>query len=163
MKIKKLSFKLFLVIIIILINLTGCAPKSEPVSGAALDLQARFEDMFEDAEPAAAEGTVRFGEEPTEIIEPETSVDTTKKAAPTQDETEKITEPPETKTEISEIIQDETNNNDENNGNEEKFVVTPSGKRYHVEGCHHGRNVKEYLTREEAESRGYEPCKTCKP
>ena len=142
-------------IIIILIILTGCAPESEPVSGAALDLQARFEDMFEDAEPVTADGTVRFGEEPvTEIVTDESYENETEAI----DETEK-----DIISEEDESGESENEKSEEKSENEEKFVVTPSGRRYHIESCHHGRNVKEYLTREEAESKGYEPCQTCKP
>jgi len=159
---------LIFIIIITAIIFTGCAPESKPASGAASDLQARFEDMFDDAEPAAADGTVRFGEEsPPESTEPEITSELTNAGAddpvrPQNTATEilsetEITEQPEETTAGDAVLSVPPPEN------EEKFVVTPSGKRYHVESCRHAQNVKEYLTREEAEAKGYDPCKTCKP
>ncbi|MCL2813005.1 MAG: hypothetical protein FWD23_00240 [Oscillospiraceae bacterium] len=43
------------------------------------------------------------------------------------------------------------------------FVVTQSGKKYHLPGCYMVKSIKQYLTREEAEQSKYEPCKICKP
>ena len=45
----------------------------------------------------------------------------------------------------------------------ELFVVTPHGTRYHLPDCRHAQNVYELLTREEAEARGFEPCRVCEP
>jgi len=148
-KIKKLYI---FIIIIIAVTFTGCAPEAEPVS-AASDLQARFESMFEDSEePVTADGTVRFGDITEPPAEPTADIEeTTTESMPEITEIEIIPEPPEETTELLEDMQ------------EEVFVVTPSGRRYHVEGCRHARNVHEYLTREEAESKGYDPCRTCNP
>ena len=115
--------------------------------------------MFE--EPSAAGGTVRFGETSPEIIETSADENADDPARP-QNNTEEttaeiITDPPEeTTSEISENIQDDLTG-------EELFVVTPSGRRYHIEGCRHAQNIKEHLTREEAEAKNYTPCGTCKP
>ena len=141
MKIKKL------IIIIITVSLifAGCAPKAVPVSGTAEEMKARFEAMFEDYEPA--DGTIIFEELPpvtTELM-------TEEMTDPTEVITEETEDMPE---EVTELSEDE---------DEEKFVVTPSGRRYHVQGCRHAGNIHAYLTREEAESRGYDPCRTCNP
>ena len=51
-----------------------------------------------------------------------------------------------------------------NNGASDDYVyVTPSGKKYHKQGCwtlSKSKNLKQ-LTIEEAESRRYEPCSIC--
>ena len=46
---------------------------------------------------------------------------------------------------------------------ENLYVITPSGKKYHYPTCRTVKNIKEYLTKEEAEQMGYEPCKICNP
>jgi len=45
----------------------------------------------------------------------------------------------------------------------ELFAITPSGRRFHLEHCHHARNASDLLTREAAEARGLTPCGTCRP
>ena len=127
---------------IIAVNFAGCAEKAVPVSGAAEDLQARFDNMFEDdAEYETAAGTVRYEPE----TEPPTLEITTTTTETTTFTTEQTT---------AEALESE---------HEGEFVVTPSGKRYHVQNCRTVNNIKEYLTREEAESQGYTPCGICKP
>jgi len=56
-----------------------------------------------------------------------------------------------------------TTENTESANQENLYVVTPSGKKYHYDTCHNAKNVYKYLTKEEAEQLGYQPCKTCKP
>ena len=46
---------------------------------------------------------------------------------------------------------------------EEIFAVTEQGVKYHRSNCTTVRNVKEYLTKENAENLGYEPCGLCLP
>jgi len=41
--------------------------------------------------------------------------------------------------------------------------VTKTGEKYHTEKCSSVRNSKIDITLEEAVSKGYEPCKICKP
>ena len=43
------------------------------------------------------------------------------------------------------------------------FVVTQSGKKYHLQSCYMVKSIKQYLTRQEAEQSKYEPCKICNP
>ena len=45
----------------------------------------------------------------------------------------------------------------------ELFAIPPSGRRFHLEHCHHARNASDLLTREAAEARGLTPCGTCRP
>lgn len=47
--------------------------------------------------------------------------------------------------------------------NEEIVVITQSGKKYHREGCRSIKKVKEKISKGQAESKGYEPCKICNP
>ena len=159
--------KKIIIIIMLAAVIAGCgAPDAQPVGGAALNLQERFAEMFDD-EPAAAAGTVRFGEDPPaeqppDITEPATAAPVTEPppaaaAEPVIADAEYappvITEPPAT-TEPPPVVTEPP---------EELFVVTPSGRRFHVYGCHHARNVHARLTREEAQSRGFDPCRTCNP
>ena len=46
---------------------------------------------------------------------------------------------------------------------EDLFVITQSGKKYHLQSCYMVKSTKQYLTKEEAEQSKYEPCKICKP
>jgi len=43
------------------------------------------------------------------------------------------------------------------------YVITPSGRRYHLPTCGSARNISRHLSKEEAEELGYTPCGTCKP
>jgi hypothetical protein len=43
------------------------------------------------------------------------------------------------------------------------FVITPSGRRYHLPSCGSARNIGRHLSKDEAEQLGYTPCGTCKP
>ena len=173
-KIKKLYI---LIIILCVILAGGCSPDAEPVSGAVLDLEARFADMFE--EPASADGTLRFTEAPPETVAPQS-------AEPTEAEPQTDSEITQENTDIAAILDmlsDIINNLDADNIqdiidiaeileeitehepeiDEERFAVTPSGRRFHTQGCHHARNAGMLLTRAEAEGRGLEPCRTCNP
>lgn len=136
---------------------SGCGEKAVPVSSAALDLQARFAESFEASEDYSADtATIRLESvtEPTsetDIINYEIIAETIN-IADDISVVENI---------IKETLQSTTI--PENTSQEEQFVITPSGTRYHVKGCHTAKNISEYLTREEAISKGYEPCKICKP
>ena len=46
---------------------------------------------------------------------------------------------------------------------EEIYVVTEQGNKYHRTNCPTIKLVKEYLTKDKAESLGYEPCGLCQP
>ena len=160
-----------------------------PVGGAAQDLRARFAEMFEDSEDAekpegfggfegydygiagAAAETVQIiqieeGEEPLPLTPPLTKPAAahgntgyeadyyilpiitwpSEHTAETTAETDEI-EPAEPEPAVPVAL----------------FVVTPTGRRFHLERCHHARNVAQLLTREEAEARGFEPCRVCNP
>lgn len=150
---------------------SGCGEKAVPASGAALDLQARFEEAFDDSKDySTANGTIRFepATEPTsetniityaifEIIEETIGISETT--------VNNITNPTDNISVVENIIEEtlQSTTISEHTRQEEQFVITPSGTRYHVNGCHTAKNISEYLTREEAKARGYEPCKICKP
>ena len=154
---KKMKKFCIFIIIFSALFFTGCASKDaggQPGGEAAVDLHERFAEMF-DEEPA-----------------PETSAPT-----PAADTESCACDPDSLRVIIAEVILDILDNMDTESlesiiaeagtaaaaVQEEKFAITPSGTRYHVQGCRHAQNVKELLTRAEAEERRYEPCRTCDP
>ncbi|MEG0308761.1 MAG: ComEC/Rec2 family competence protein [Clostridium sp.] len=44
-----------------------------------------------------------------------------------------------------------------------KFIITTSGTKYHLSSCRTIKQVKEEVTREAAEAKGYGPCGVCHP
>ena len=46
---------------------------------------------------------------------------------------------------------------------EEIYVITEQGGKYHRTNCPAIKLVKEYLTKDKAESLGYDPCGLCQP
>ena len=46
---------------------------------------------------------------------------------------------------------------------EETVYITRTGKKYHRDGCKHLSKSKVAIKRKDAEARGYEACKVCKP
>jgi len=98
----------------------------------------------------------------TEIISGTINLNTTEPAVETSTETE-IDTPEEntvfTEEETTYIITETNSDTTE----EKLYVVTKSGTKYHYATCYHARNPYKYLTKEEAEKLGYEPCSVCKP
>ena len=43
------------------------------------------------------------------------------------------------------------------------FVITESGKRFHVKDCRTALSVKKFVSYDEGISLGYEPCRICNP
>jgi len=150
----------------------GCAGDSGPaleVGGAAQNLQERFADLFEDAEQPAAIAAEPVTEpppapaitqlpEPPDPLEPSEADEITVAGADAgaedfvpdlsyEPEPPEITEPEPI--EVAEPV--------------ELFAITPTGRRFHRESCHHARNAAELLTREAAATRGLDPCRTCNP
>jgi len=70
-------------------------------------------------------------------------------------------------TEIAEIIETVEITTLENKTEEDTdlilYVTTPSGKKYHYETCRTVKNIKQYITKDEAIQSGFEPCKICNP
>ena len=63
----------------------------------------------------------------------------------------------------TDISDDETEKINDTTEPAELFVITPSGKKYHNENCRTVGERKEYITRDEAEKKGYAACKICQP
>ena len=76
-------------------------------------------------------------------------------------------EPTEITSEIESESETDGDENEENEENEEEenilYVITPSGKKYHYPTCRTVKNIKQYLTKDEAEQMGYDACKICNP
>ena len=148
-KIKRIKF-IFILLIFACFIFSGCTPEETeavPVIGAAEDLQERFAGMFEDT----AEEITKLPE-PTVLPEQTTVII----QAATQATTQATANMPATTTAADPSIYPDM-------PEEPLFVITPSGRRYHVEGCHTARNIAERLTRAEAEARGFDPCGICNP
>ena len=145
---KKLLF-LTLGIIILYINMTGCAKNTDNDSGNNYgDFVRAFAAETEPATEIISNTAVFTQAEETDEIKEviETS-------------SEELTEPTslieQTKVTVTESIT--------TTESAELYVITPSGKKYHRQTCRYAANVKQYVTKEEAEKLGYEPCKVCKP
>ena len=141
---------IFILIIFILINITGCGNKSDENANALIDPDLIYNGDIE-TEPSTEiiSGTMSFSltENTTQVPENTTAVE----------KTEEITRIPDT-SELSEIPETTKNENIA-----DLYVITPCGKKYHCQTCRTVKTVKDYLTKEEAERLGYEPCKICNP
>ena len=144
---------LFTVLMAISVTLTipvcSCAKNKNapPENYAEILRAAAYIDYTEYTEPetAPATQTVVSGPiMPTQTTQPETAA-----AEP---------EPPDITGEISESRQFL-----EGEEPQEIYVITPSGKKYHVPGCRSAKNVLRYISKEEAESLKFTPCGVCKP
>ena len=163
--IKKFHFTfcvLFLLALFITLTAAGllsCAAETPEASDAfaEMDIAERMKNLIESEQ--AEQTTIST----TEIIsntlpydyhaEPESEIETEEITATTETITTAIIS--ET-SEISEII--ETSENIA-----ELYVITPSGKKYHYQHCRTVKNIKEHLSKEEAEQQGYDACKICNP
>lgn len=151
---KKLSIFIIIIIFFIFINISGCDKNNndpDKLIKSSEALQA-FAVIQQETDP------------PTEIITGTTSFS---KEYKTNSSTIEITETPtiiiepEAITEITETT--ETTEITEDTNAELLYVITPSGKKYHYPTCRTVKTIKQYLTKEEAEQMGYEPCKICNP
>ncbi|MCL1794352.1 MAG: hypothetical protein FWG34_10830 [Oscillospiraceae bacterium] len=129
----------------------GCAQND---SGA----KSNYDDILNEAAYGRAEvaepitGTISFGQNIEETPKTETPKTAEATTAAAEEKTEK---PSETAGPPEEILPAEDA--------EVLFVVTNSGKKYHLPGCYMVKSIKQYLTKEEAEQSKYEPCKICNP
>lgn len=111
--------------------------------------------------------------EPQSIIETEETADTTNTTdIPDIPDILETSEPPQTEssepTDISDISKAketiETIETIETTENKtELYVITPSGKKYHYPHCRTVKQIKEHLSKEDAERQGYDACKICNP
>ena len=134
---KKIAF------VLLFVFLCGCAQSNTLRSDS-------YADMLNEAAyipPATARG----GAEPfTEIITGTVSYAQQTEAPTTTQAVAEITEPVKAVEETTEEAP-------------ALYVITPSGKKYHYPTCRMVKSIKEYLTKEEAERKKYEPCKICNP
>jgi len=135
-----LCFKKNLIFIIIIILLAFFSISSCDKNN---DIKYNSEELLQAF--SAVQETENIKEEKEET-EPPTEIISGIVSFTTEDETEKVTD---------DIKITETS--------EKLYVITPSGKKYHYPTCRTAKNIKQYLTKEEAEQMGYEPCKICKP
>lgn len=157
---------LFTIFLIINLNTVGCSKNQPPVNDTAANMKNQLEcEMSGQSEIYVTEiisNTMSFTTdivETVEIQETETEAEIT-----TETETETTSEIQITH-EISEIpgTAEASENIDESKKPEKLYVITPSGKKYHYPNCRTVKTIKQYITKEEAEKQGYEPCKICKP
>ena len=115
------------------------------------------EAAYEQAKPTAEviTGTVSFVQN-NEKDEKTEKIEKTEPAEPTATITEitEITAAAEEAEEVEKVEETEE---------PVLFVVTQSGKKYHLPSCYMVKSIKQYMTKEEAEQSKYEPCKICNP
>ena len=148
---------IFIFAVFIFLNISGCGNNSEEStnSGSTVDPDLIYHETDVKTEPTTEiiSGTIPFSQnETSETVEvteiPETSETS---VAP---ETSDISETSEIKEETTEP---------EETAAADLYVITPSGKKYHYPTCRTVKSIKQYLSKEEAEQLGYEPCKICNP
>jgi len=147
----KIKFALILLIIFIIANMFGC--ESSNKNG----LPNNYDDILQaaayivpdltDTTTNIISGTISFTSAPPAKTElPATTAETTESIE---------------YTELTETV--ESSETSEPHESPESYVITPSGKKYHYPTCRTAQNIKQYISKEEAERLGYEPCKICKP
>ena len=187
---KRIKFKLLAIValtLVVLIGLTamyGCSSDDDslqPTQGAAQNLQERFADLFDNlddneaAEAAVPVAAVRTmpPPQPTTAVSVEGENDTSLIYNENDDINNDIVEddtadilPPVEIIDEDEPYAYESYVEEEYEAEvipQELFAITPTGRRFHLEHCHHARNASQLLTREAAEARGLTPCGTCRP
>lgn len=143
----------FLILAALLFAVCACAQNS--AAGSA------YEDILNEAAynqakpaPEVITGTISFTD--AQKAENETAAPETAPAAPAP-------QAPETAVVPKEPEKPEEPGAEAGKEEEVLFVVTQSGKKYHLPGCYMVKSIKQYLTKEEAEQSKYEPCKICNP
>ena len=136
---------LLLVLSFVLAGILGCAQNSGGVGS-------NYEDILNEAAhertkptPEVVTGTVSFAQNDGGKPKTEPTTAATAKA--------------EEVSEVSEITETPAAEEDQ----AVLFVITQSGKKYHLQSCYMVKSIKQYFTKEEAEQSKYEPCKICKP
>ena len=144
----KNKFKIMLFLMTVIIFTGGCAKKNGvPANYGEIIKSAAYTENGETDPPTEiVSGTIAFTQPaPTQAPPAPTAT-----AAPIPETvaiiiTEPQTEPPAEPTA------------------EPPYVITPSGKKFHLPTCRTAKNVKQHISKEEAESMGYTPCGICKP
>ena len=131
------KFKLIFIFLVFIIFAGGCAKnKNYPENyGEFIKSAAYTEKDEEDFRAPPATAAAETQETITKSDPEKTEAIITE--APSEAPTEPTTEPP--------------------------YVITPSGKKYHYPTCRTAKNVKQRVSKEEAENMGYTPCGICKP
>ena len=143
-------------LLLVLVFICSCAQNSN-------NAQNNYEDILNEAAyeqtkpiiPEVITGTVSFAQNnKDEKAKDETPAATITETAEILETTEitEITEMPVTAEEKVEEVEEAV-----------LFVVTQSGKKYHLQSCYMVKSIKDYFTKEEAEQSKYEPCKICDP
>lgn len=118
------------------------------------------EDKTTEVTEEFSETKTKFGEpetntlamESTEIV-PETEANPDIKAEVLPDEKETVNETIEIEIDIN-IVEKQ---------NENKYIITENGKKFHKDNCRTIKSIKQYISCNEALNMGYEPCKICNP
>jgi len=141
---------IILYVLFILFNISGCGKDSNKPDNSYEVLQA-FAAVQEETDPPVEiiSDIISFSTIENSTLPTETETETEKQEDTDNIENTENTESPE--------IPDIPDNS------EELYVITPSGKKYHYQTCRTVKTIKQYLTKEEAEQVGYEPCKICNP
>ena len=180
---KMIKTKLSIIVVLTLVVLAGLATmygcssdeSLQPTQGAAQNLHERFADLFDNLDDSeAAEAAVPVAAivpmpppQPTTIVSVEDENDTSLIYNDNDDIAEYDTAdilPPVEIIDEDEPYEPYVEEEDETAVvPQELFAITPTGRRFHLEHCHHARNASQMLTREAAEARGLTPCGTCRP
>jgi len=148
---KILYFAAIIILSVLFLFIFGCGKDTSTPDKSYEALQA-FAVMQDETYP------------PTEIVSgvtPYFKDAETQKISLTEDPKTEAKTDPETETENTDVVTAEAYTEDTNGAI--LYVITPSGKKYHCQTCRTVKTVKQYLTKEEAEKSGYEPCKICNP
>jgi len=155
----KIFIYLFLVVIFIIFifaNLPGCGNQSgeSSQSGNFIDPGLIYnENTGSEPSTEIISGTLPFSSAENTTVPQTTKIPETSKSF-------ELSEIPEiTDTDMIEITEEAT----AAVSDLALYVITPSGKKYHYPTCRTVKTIKDYLTKEEAEQLGYEPCKICNP
>jgi len=154
---KKSKIAIFSAILLILI-LSGCVRNNIPDNYADIIQAAAYVNpgsgTIPDPTTEIITGTISFNDlipaaSPDPVTEAATEFETAEPSVPDA--------PPITET--TEIIITADTAEEQ----QAPYVITPSGRRYHYPACRTAQNIKQYLSKEEAEKSGYTPCGICKP
>jgi len=140
---------IFMLVIFLYVNISSCGnkPDDPAKSAATIDPDLVYQEALPETDPTTEiiSNTIPFSQDKTLEITQETT------KSPETVATVEITEKTEEINETEETIP------------EDLYVITPSGKKYHYPTCRTVKSIKQYLSKEEAEKLGYEPCKICNP
>jgi hypothetical protein len=154
MSLKNNKYKIMLFLLALIMFTGSCAKNSGiPANYGELIKSAAYTEK-EESDPSEniVLGTIAFTQ-PAQTEAP---------PAPTAAETQETAADPQKETAPAIITEAPTDPPTEST-TEPPYVITPSGKKYHFPTCRTAKNVKQHVSKEEAESMGYTPCGICKP